>query len=133
MLLQVMIDFLFKCYFVYVKDKEERGAAATAFLLSIPLGLNTILITLFLFSLFFNIKEIGGLSAILLGLHALAAGMILNHVYHTKERYKKLKSFKFPALYITVGIVYFLGSIEFFVWMFIKLLESDNVIFKFYM
>lgn len=124
-----MLDILFKSYFVFVRKREDRGAAAAVFALSIPLSLNVILLLLFFMSFFIDIKnrEFGGpLLALFIAVITFTTGMILRSIYLKSNRYKSISNFKYPVLYSLLGITYYLFSlISFTVVLDILLTGSD--------
>ena len=120
-----MLDILFKFYFVFAREQEDRGAAGASFMLSIPLGLHIILLLLFIISFFIDIKEMGGRVGLFGAVIVFCTGMGLRNIYFTNARYK-LMVFKNVGLYYFLGVSFFLFSIIFFVLMFIFLLNSSN-------
>jgi len=119
-----MLDFLFKLFFSYVRNVGERGAAAATITLSIPLGLNISLVLLFFLSFLMDIRDLGGLAFTLLAsMSTLIAGVLIRYRYVVRGRYRQLK-YRYPVLYYFVGFIYFIISIQLFIFGGYLLFES---------
>jgi hypothetical protein len=110
----LIVDMLFKFYFVYFRHRGEIGAEASNRLLVGPLTLNLYLIIIFIASYFIKISDVG---AIIFALGLVLTGVLvtylLERIYIVKSRYERI-SIKYPVLHIIGGIFYFLISCLFF-------------------
>lgn len=110
----LIVDMLFKFYFVYFRKRGEIGAEASNRLLVGPLTLNLYSIIIFIASYFIKISDIG---AIIFALGLVLTGVLvtylLERIYIVKSRYERI-SIKYPVLHVIGGIIYFLISCLFF-------------------
>jgi hypothetical protein len=120
----MILDILFKSYFVFFRKKLDRGIAAAVFVTTIPLGLNMVLILFYVLSLFVSLGDLGGIFlAFLITIIVFSTGMILRFIYITQER-GKLISIRYPVGYYFLGFVHYFTSIILFISLFIALLDS---------
>lgn len=117
------MDFLFKSYYVFFQSRREKGAAAAAILLSIPLGISAFLGALILLSFVIDLKDIGGMwFGLLGGSMVFLIGLAVRHSYVTKERYLKMSPMRNSFFYGLFGVIFYIGAIIIFLASFVALL-----------
>ena len=121
------MDFLFKCYFVFFRKKADKGASAAVVGLSVPLGFISYLLVLLILSYVIDLKDIGGpLFGFMAGLIVFLVGVVLRHVYVTKERYRKIAPIKYAFIYYLIGIVFYVGATLTFFATFVSLADNQQ-------
>jgi len=111
-----MIDFFFKLYFSYCRNKGAIGAGRAAMAVSVPLAFNIWLLLLYVVSFVFPIRIMAApLLVFPLGILCFLIGMFFRRRYEYKERYKVIK-FDSVFLYYVLGVVHFFFSIFSFIY-----------------
>jgi hypothetical protein len=112
----IMLNLLFKSYYVFVKDMPN-GVAGAVFFLSVPLGLNVTVLLLFCIPSVTDLTSWSAiLSALLIGVITFITGMLLRYIYITREKYKSVPPIRIKFFYGLFGIVYYVTSILLFVY-----------------
>jgi hypothetical protein len=111
-----MLDFFFNSYFVFFRNRMEKGASATVILMAIPLGLNVYMLLLIGLSFLTSLRSLGGpLFGLMGAVIIISLGLWLRHKYVDKSRYTILPPIESVGGYILFGITHYIFSILSFV------------------